>query len=145
MSSSVKPDRQPGMIASSVVPGWARTPAASASSSSRDALRDGTGWPAPSLWVFDCDVDNPRAPSASASPSSVTIFSICSAVAAPPTASSPIAASRIAVCPTRNPALTAIRPSSRESQSPKDDHCQSSPARSASSGMPSTRASIRVR
>ena len=78
MSSSVKPDRQPGMIASSVVPGCSRTAAASASSSSRDALRDGTGWPAPSLWVFDCDVDNPSAPSASASPSSAAIFSICS-------------------------------------------------------------------
>ncbi len=78
MSSSVKPDKQPAMIASSVVPGWSRTPAASATSSSRDALRDGTGWPAPSLWVGDCEVDSPSAPAASASCSSATIFSICS-------------------------------------------------------------------
>ena len=145
MSSSVKPDRQPGMIASSCVPGWARTRPASASSSRRDALRDGTGWPEPSLWVFDCDVDSPSAPSASARPSSATILSICSSVASPPTASSPIAASLSAECPTRKPALTAMRPSSRASQSPNDSHFQSSPALSASSGMPSTRASIRVR
>ena len=67
MSSSVKPDKQPGMIASSVVPGWSRRPAASETSSVRDALRDGTGWPAPSLWVGDCEVDSPSAPASSAS------------------------------------------------------------------------------
>ena len=42
------------------MPGWSRTPPASATSSSRDALRDGTGWPAPSLWVGDCEVEKPE-------------------------------------------------------------------------------------
>ena len=81
ISSSVKPCRQPGIIASSVVPGCSRTPVASASSSSRDALRDGTGWPEPSLWVGDCDVENPSAPSAKASCSSATIRSTCAGLA----------------------------------------------------------------
>ena len=76
MSSSVKPDRHPGMIASSWVPACARTAEASASSSSREALRDGTGCPSPSLWVCDYEVDNLIAPSASVALSSVVIFAI---------------------------------------------------------------------
>ena len=54
------------MIASSVVPGWSRRPPANATSSNRDALRDGTGCPSASLWVGDCEVDKPSAPSFSA-------------------------------------------------------------------------------
>ena len=94
MSSSVKPDRQPAMIASSVVPGWSRKPPASATSSNRDALRDGTGCPAASLWVGDWDVDSPSAPSLSAWCNRVSIRAICARVASLPTASAPIAASR---------------------------------------------------
>ncbi len=85
-SSSVKPLRHPGTIISTVVPGWPATTAASRSSSSRLADRDGTGLPSPSLWVGAWEVEKPSAPSASARCSSSSSRSSWSAVASPPTA-----------------------------------------------------------
>ena len=46
--------------------------------------------------------------------------------------------------PTRKPALTAMRPSRRPSQSPNEPQSQGRPACSAGSGMPSTRAIMRL-
>ena len=51
---------------------------------------------------------------------------------------------RIALCPARKPALMARLPSRRFNQSPNDDQFHSQPAASASTGMPSTRPSMRM-
>ena len=68
--------------------------------------------------------------------------SSCAGVASCPTASAPMTMRRSALCPTRKPAFTATRPSSRSSHEPKLSHSRSRPASSASTGIPSTRASI---
>ena len=49
------------------------------------------------------------------------------------------------LCPQRNPAFTATLSSRRSSQLPKLFQSRSSPAHNASTGMPSTRASIGMR
>ena len=51
---------------------------------SRDAARDGTGMPSPSLWVGACDVENPSAPSSSDRATIDAIAPTCSSVAAVP-------------------------------------------------------------
>ena len=144
ISSSVNPLRQPGTISSTVVPSWSRTAAARRSISARLAARDGTGCPSPSLCVCTCDVEKPRAPSRSAAWSAVSIAARSASVASPPTARSPITRRRRVECPTRKPAFTAMRPSRRPSQSPKEPQSHGRPARSAARGMPSTRAIMRV-
>ena len=80
----------------------------------------GTGWPSPSLWVCTCEVEKPSAPSARAACSAASMASMSSAVAAPPTARSPMTSRRSVEWPTRKPALTAMRPSRRPSHSPKE-------------------------
>ena len=144
ISSSVKPLRQPGTMSSTVVPSWARTAAASRSISGRPAARDGTGWPSPSLCVCTCEVEKPSAPSARAACRAASMASRSSAVATPPTARSPITSRRSVECPTRKPALTAMRPSRWPSHSPKEVQSHGSPARRAARGMPSTLAIIRA-
>jgi len=129
---------------SSVVPGCSRATPASAISSSGVAQREGTGLPSPSLCVVACEDEKPIPPAASDSPSSRHIASSCSAVAALPTASSPITTQRIAEWPTRNPAFTARPPSMRSRYSPKVRQSYGTAASSDSSGIPSTRASMRV-
>ncbi len=143
ISSSVKPLRQPGTISSTVVPSCSRTAAARRSISSRPAARDGTGCPSPSLCVCTWEVENPSAPSARAACNAASMASRSAALAAPPTARSPMTSRRSVECPTRKPALTAMRPSRWPSHSPKEVQSQGRPARSAASGMPSTRAIIR--
>ncbi len=143
-SSSLKPFRHPGTISSSVVPGCADRTAHSASSSERDAAREGTGMPSPSLWVGACDVENPSAPSSRERANTEAMACTCSSLAAVPTASSPITERRTAEWPTRNPAFTATDPSRRPSHSPKELHDQSRHSKAAR-GMPSTRAIIRAR
>ncbi len=64
-SSSLNPLRQPGTMSSRVVPGCVDKTLQSSSSSARDAARDGTGMPSPSLWVGAWEVEKPRAPSSS--------------------------------------------------------------------------------
>ena len=60
-------------------------------------------------------------------------------------ASSPITTRRIAEWPTRKPALTASVPSRRSRYSPNVRQSHGTPACSDSRGMPSTRASMRMR
>ncbi len=144
MSSSVKPLRQPATMSSSVVPSWSRTAAASRSISSRLAAREGTGWLSPSLCVCTCEVEKPRAPSSSAACNAATMAAMSSGLAAPPTARSPMTRRRSVEWPTRNPAFTAMRPSKRPSHSPNEVQSQGSPAWSAASGIPSTRAIMRL-
>ncbi len=110
----------------------------------RAAAREGTGWPSPSLCVCTWEVEKPSAPSSSAVCSAATIEAMSSSEATPPAARSPITSRRSVEWPTRKPALTAMRPSKRPSHSPKELQSQDSPARSAASGMPSTRAIIRL-
>ena len=143
MSSALNPLRQPATMSSTVVPSCWRTAAARRSISRREAARDGTGWPSPSLWVCTCEVENPSAPSASAVCSAASMASMSCPVAASPTARSPMTSRRNVEWPTRKPAFTAMRPSSCPSQSPKELQSHGTPARSAASGMPSTRAIIR--
>ena len=50
-SSSLKPFMQPSATHSRVVPSWVPVSRHSASTSSSDAQRLGTGWPSQSLWV----------------------------------------------------------------------------------------------
>ena len=75
---------------SSVVPSWRPTSAHSASSSSRSAQREATGWPSPSEWVRDRVVEKPSPPASIDSASSSTIAASCSGSAADPIAASPI-------------------------------------------------------
>ena len=95
---------------SSVVPGWSRTAAASATNSSKVAEREGTGRPSPSVWPSPSEDEKPKAPPDSDSSTKAAMASICSFEADPRVASEPITARRTVECPTRNPALTA-RPS----------------------------------
>ena len=134
----------PARIASRVVPGTPRMAPASATSSSAEALREGTGSPSASLWVGAVEVENPIAPASHASVTSCAIVAIWSSVAGSWQAS-PSTARRTAEWPTRNPALTPTAPSNRPNHSPKLVQSQDSPASSASSGIPSTRAIIRMR
>ena len=143
-SSSLNPLRHPGTMSSSVVPGCADRTAQSASSSDRDAAREGTGMPSPSLWVGACDVENPSAPSSRERASTDSMAWTWSAEATVPTASSPITERRTAEWPTRKPAFTPTEPSSRPSHSPKEVQDQSRHSRAAR-GMPSTRAIMRAR
>ena len=144
MSSSLKPLRHPATMSSTVVPSCRRTAAARRSISSLAAAREGTGWPSPSLCVWTWEVENPSAPSSSAACNAASMPATSPASAAPPTARSPMTRRRNVECPTRNPAFTAMRPSSRPSQSPKEPQSQGTPACSAASGMPSTRAIMRA-
>ncbi len=144
ISSSVNPLRQPATMSSTVVPSWERTAAARRSISARLAARDGTGWPSPSLCVCTCEVEKPRAPSSSAACSAASMASMSASVAVPPTARSPMTSRRSVECPTRKPALTAMRPSRRPSQSPNEPQSHGRPSCNAASGMPSTRAIIRL-
>ncbi len=89
--------------------------------------RDGTGCPSPSLWVCTCEVEKPSAPSDSAAWSAASMASVSAAVAAPPTARSPMTSRRRVECPTRKPALTAMRPSRRPSHSPKEPQSHGRP------------------
>ena len=61
ISSSVNLSRQPGTMPSMKVPSCCPTAVHSAISSSLPALRDATGLPSPSEWVFDRVVDKPNA------------------------------------------------------------------------------------
>ena len=109
---------------SSVVPGGRAPRAASASSSSCDdgARRHGVAV-AVGVRLAERRRHAQRAGTHRRRGRARTIASICSGVAAPPTASSPITTRRIVEWPTRNPALTPSWPSSRSSHSPKV--CQS--------------------
>ena len=69
----------------------ARPSAHSASSSSRSAQREATGWPSPSEWVRDSVVEKPEAAGLDRLVQQLgTIASSCSGVASLPTASAPI-------------------------------------------------------
>ena len=143
-SSGRKPRRQPSVTYSSVVPSCSRTAAHSASTSSRDAHRDATGSPSPSECVNDerrreARARRRRSPRAAARPSP-------RAARGSPrcrSPSAPITLRRSAQCPTRNPALTPMSPSSRSRYSAKVDQFHGTPCSSAASGMPSTLAIIR--
>ena len=102
----------PGMN-SRVVPGRSRMARASARSSSRLAWREGTGSPFASLWVAAMEDEKPMPPSCTDWRSRATMRSSSSALASWPTARSPITTRRSAEWPTRKPAFTASRPSSR--------------------------------
>lgn len=65
---------------SRVVPSCSLTTAHRARTSSVVAARDGMGLPSPSLWVKDCDDENPSPPAASASWSRAVISASCPAV-----------------------------------------------------------------
>ncbi len=130
---------------SSVVPGWSRTAAASARSSSWDDARDGTGLPSPSVCASPSDDDTPSAPARIDSWASSTIASICSPLAVPPTASSPITTRRMVEWPTRKPAFTPSLPSMRSSHSPNECQSHAGPACSEPRDMPSTVAIMRMR
>ena len=130
-------------MASSVVPGCSLTTRHKVSNSSSELARLGTGWLSPSLWVEDRVVERPSPPAASESSSRWTSVSTSSGVDSRLTASSPSTKRRRAQCPTRNPALTPMRPSRPSRYWPKLSHFQSTPLSSAPSGMPSTLAIIR--
>ena len=100
---------------SSVVPGCRRMAPARAMNSSKAAKRDGTGWLSPSTCPSPSEEENPRAPPATESSTSVTIRASSSGVAARAVAAAPITARRTAECPTRKPALTE-RPVSNRSR-----------------------------
>ena len=138
ISSSENVSRQPGTIPSRVVPGYFPVSSQSAMSSSCVAQRLATGSPSPS----ECDVElvkeNPSAPASIAFANSARMPTICSASAGFPTASSPIAYRRIAQCPTKKPAFTAMLPSKRCKKSANVSHDQSVPCSSAGNGIPST-------
>ena len=101
--------------------------------------------PSPSLWVTESVDEKPRPPSRIDRSSSWHMASSSAWLASDPTARSPITTRRRAECPTRKPAFTASRPSSRSRYSPKERQSQGTPSRRLSSGMPSTRASMRIR
>lgn len=142
-SASVKPFRQPSTIASSVVPSCSPTTAQSSSSSWTEANRLATGLPSPSECVEDRVVESPRPPELSDSCKSAAMACSSRSLASRSVAAPPITYRRSAQCPTRNPAFTAMRPSSPSRYWPKDSQPQSAPVSSAGIGMPSTRAIIR--
>ncbi len=121
------------------------TTPASANSSSSVAWREGTGLPSASLCVGDTVLEKPSPPAAIDSRSSSCIAAISAPVAWLPTARAPITWRRNAECPTMKPALIASLPSSASRYSPKLRQFHGTPSRRLSSGMPSTRASMRIR
>ena len=130
---------------SSDVPGCSPVTRHSASSSSAVACRDGTGSPSASLWVSAHDDEKPRPPAASDSRSRFDIAARSSSVAASPTLRSPITTRRSAQWPTMKPAFTESVLSKWSKYSAVVVQSHGTPAASASSGMPSTRASIFMR
>jgi hypothetical protein len=130
---------------SSWVPAWSRHTAARATSSSGVAARDGTGAPSPSTWVGAHDDENPSPPAASASASSARMRSISASVAARSVPARRTARRR-AEWPTITPTFTAgaaAATASRYSANVRQLH--GTPAASVARGMPSTRASMRIR
>ena len=109
------------------------------------AKRDGTMWPSASLCVRAHDDEKPIAPASSPARSSACIASSSSGFASRAVASSPITTRRIAEWPTMKPALIPSRPSISPKYSAVDFQFHGTPSRSDSSGMPSTRASMRIR
>ena len=131
---------------SSWVPGNSLTTPQSAISSSWLAHRDGTALPRWSLWLGDQVLLNPIAPAARPARSKVFICSSSASVAWRAVASSCITTRRRAEWPTRKPAFGISRPSSRSRYSAVDVHSpHGMPCCRLSSGMPSTRASMRIR
>ncbi len=90
ISSSLNLSRPPSNAPSRNVPSCSPTAAHRARTSSREAWRDATGWPSPSLWVDDSVVEKPRPPASIASCSRPTIAATWSGVASLPMASAPI-------------------------------------------------------
>ena len=112
ISSSLNSPRHPWTMASSVVPGCWPVTSHSAKTSSCVANRLGTGSPSPSLCVLDRLVEKPRPPASNERCSSALMASSSAGVDARPVDSGPITYRRSAQWPTRNPAFTAMRPSS---------------------------------
>ena len=102
-------------------------------------------FPIGSLWVRDHDDEKPSAPASRPSRNSPFIASSSSSVQVRRTLSSPITTRRRAEWPTLNPALTATLPSMASKYSAVVCQLHGTPCCNASSGMPSTRASIRIR
>ena len=130
---------------STEVPSKSASTEHSSTSSSRSAQRLGTMLPIGSLWVRDHDDEKPSAPASKPARSSAFMASSSSPVLARRTLSSPITTRRRAEWPTLNPALTATFPSMASKYSAVVRQLQGTPCCSASRGMPSTRASIRIR
>ena len=114
-------------------------------SSAVEAWRDGTASPAASLCVLAHDELKPSPPAAMESASIRFMACSSSGVASCPTERSPITTRRRALWPTRNPALGMSVPSMESRYSPKLRQSHGTPSCSEASGMPSTRASIRIR
>ena len=91
------------------------------------------------------DDEKPSAPASSPARSSSCIASSSSGFDSRAVASSPITTRRMAEWPTMKPALIPSRPSISSKYSAVDVQFHGTPSRSDSSGMPSTRASIRIR
>jgi hypothetical protein len=90
ISSSANWSRPPSNAPSRNVPSCSPTAAHRASSSSREAWREATGRPSPSLWVDDSVVERPSPPASIDRWSRATMAASCSLVASWPTASAPI-------------------------------------------------------
>ncbi len=130
---------------SSDVPSNSETVEQRSTSSSRDANRDGTMWPSASLCVRAHDDEKPIAPASRPARSRARIASSSSGFDSRVVDSSPITTRRMAEWPTMNPALMPSRPSISSKYSAVVVQFHGTPVRSDSSGMPSTRASMRIR
>ena len=99
------------------------------------------GLPSPSLWEKDCVDENPRPPAAREARSSAAMAATSVGVASR-SPSAPITYRRSWQWPTRNPAFTPRRPSTRSRYSGNVVQLPVTPALSAARGMPSTSAII---
>ncbi len=146
MSSTAQGSNGPTIgMNSREVPSYCNSVAQRSTSSSRDANRDGTMCPSASLCVRAHDDEKPSAPASSPARRSACIAASSSGLASRAVASSPITTRRIAECPTMNPALMPRRPSISSKYSAVVVQFHGTPSRNDSSGMPSTRASMRMR
>ncbi len=143
-SCSSKPSLAPSNMPSRVVPGHRPVSSHRARISSWSAPFAGTGSPFPSLCELEQSIDSPSAPASRDSPRARRMSFNSVSVAARKFASAPRTYRRSALCPTMNPAFTAMPPSSASRNSPNVDHDHGTPCSRAESGMPSTFASMRL-